>query len=149
MYPEHEKVTRAQGDIDILGKFVEWLRQPNSRLRICYHEPGIEGDLPAGWYPYYEEPTRLIHLYLGINPDILERERRGMENSHRDRVPVEQSRHVPAAKIAGIVHLLKWNETGFITGTGCGLLVNRSDLMLVCQRPEDITCPALGCRTIA
>ena len=81
MYPEHEKLARAQGDIDQLGKFIDWLRSPSSRFRICCPDPGNE-DYPAGWYPDRSENKMLIYLYLGIDPAALERERREMEDYH-------------------------------------------------------------------
>jgi len=134
MYPEHVKLAKCQGEIDLLGKFIDWFRKPNNRFHICCHQTGFEGGWPAGWFPDYSSNERLIYLYLGIDPATLERERREMQ----------ESRHVPTAKIDGIVHRIKEKIAGVFTG--CDLPVNAYDIMVCLQRPEDITCQDPGCK---
>lgn len=78
-YPEHDKFKAKQPDIDLLRAFGEWLARRGIELGTM-----VETTLAFRLVPATETFGELVHEYLEIDPEELERERRMMLHQIRE-----------------------------------------------------------------
>jgi len=78
-YPQLHKLQSVKDKSQAIGEFLEWASDEKN-LSLCnYLERDEDG--PGGWYPESMGTGRIEHLlaeFFGIDPGVLEDERRAM-----------------------------------------------------------------------
>jgi hypothetical protein len=76
-YPEHDKLTKVKDQTHAIGDFLEWLEY-EKQIELCRAARVGDGFWPVGSF------MNLLAEWAGIDPDVLEAEKRQMVDKLRD-----------------------------------------------------------------
>ena len=81
-FPEHDRLSAFVDEQSTLSEFLEWLRTQNIVLCKLEENGKYNGYGPVEeYFPIRESDQNLVHRHLGLDPLVLERERREMLNA--------------------------------------------------------------------
>ena len=87
-YPEHEKMRAISEKSQVVGEFIDWLREDGHDIckfeKHTRHSDELGDWTPEGWYPQRRRIEQLLADFFEIDLDKIEDEKRAMLEQMRE-----------------------------------------------------------------